>query len=635
MNQVVLIKYRAFLSYSHHDEAWANWLHKSLERYRVDRGVVGRETSVGLIPSTVRPIFRDRDDFAGGSSLTKSTLQALTASEFLIIICSPHAAQSYHVNEEVRLFKAMGREARIIPVIVDGEPKSADRGCFPAALRFEVGNDGVISDTHAEPIAADARGLGDGREIAFQKIVAGLLGVGLDDIRKRAARAHQRRIAVLSLVAATMTFLAIAAGIAAWIARQRSVEAEQRLELALETAGAVTTKAVFFKNKFGVPVPVLSELLQQVEQLLGRLAAQGVSSSRLRLREAKLFDALADNNHSLGNTTKALEQAQQYANRLESLKSEVGGSFSSDNDLAWAYLKIGDLLRQRNATPAAKERFLAARKLLDATVAAEPGNLTWQSSLAGALGRLSDVSGSEGNLSEARRYADENVAIQRRLRAANPGNGYYLSSLASALNKRGVNGQISNDIVSAVTFFKASLDIEEQLEKVDPTNTEWIAQLAQSYQNVGYATERKGDLSGSIKYYTAALGKRRTLSDRDPSNASAQDSLAGALDVLGYLHQRLGHSSDALAAYNDESAIRRKLVTQDPANAEEKSKLALCLSHLAHIYAELGDLSKASAASEEALKLNGELVQSDPGNADHKALRVVSLGFVAAIRDES
>jgi tetratricopeptide (TPR) repeat protein len=227
-----------------------------------------------------------------------------------------------------------------------------------------VGSDGVISETRAEPIAADARGLGDGREIAFQKIVAGLLDLGLDDIRKRAARAHRRQIAVLSLVAATMTFLAIAAGIAAWIARQRTVEAEQRLEWALETAGAVTTKAVAFKSKFGVPVPVLSELLQQVEQLLGRLAAQGVSSLQLRLREAKLYEALADNNHSLGNTTKALEQAQQYADRLESLKGEMGASPSGDNDLAWAYLKIGDLLRQRNATPAAKKDFWPHKRSL-------------------------------------------------------------------------------------------------------------------------------------------------------------------------------------------------------------------------------------------------------------------------------
>ena len=37
---------------------------------------------------------------------------ALEASQFLIVICSPNAAQSAYVNEEIRRFKALGRGAR-------------------------------------------------------------------------------------------------------------------------------------------------------------------------------------------------------------------------------------------------------------------------------------------------------------------------------------------------------------------------------------------------------------------------------------------------------------------------------------------------------------------------------------------
>jgi hypothetical protein len=194
LERTVSSKYRAFLSYSHRDKAWADWLHKSLEGYRIDRDLIGRDTPVGKIPTTLRPIFRDRDDFASGGSLKESTLQALAASEFLVVLCSPNAARSQYVNEEVRSFKAMGRAARIIPVIVDGEPEDPDRECFPPALKFEVKSDGRISEVYDEPIAADAREHADGREIARQKIVAGLLGIGLDEVRKRAARAQRRRM---------------------------------------------------------------------------------------------------------------------------------------------------------------------------------------------------------------------------------------------------------------------------------------------------------------------------------------------------------------------------------------------------------------------------------------------------------
>ena len=34
-------KYRAFISYSHKDRAWGDWLHKALEGYRVPGRLVG------------------------------------------------------------------------------------------------------------------------------------------------------------------------------------------------------------------------------------------------------------------------------------------------------------------------------------------------------------------------------------------------------------------------------------------------------------------------------------------------------------------------------------------------------------------------------------------------------------------
>jgi eukaryotic-like serine/threonine-protein kinase len=57
-------KYRAFLSYSHRDVGWAKWLHGRLESFRFDKDVVDRKTPLGLIPQSLRLIFRDREDSA-------------------------------------------------------------------------------------------------------------------------------------------------------------------------------------------------------------------------------------------------------------------------------------------------------------------------------------------------------------------------------------------------------------------------------------------------------------------------------------------------------------------------------------------------------------------------------------------
>ena len=189
MSEPVPLRYRAFLSYSHRDRVWGKWLHAALESYRIDKDLTGRETPAGSVPKTLRPIFRDREDFSAGHSLSEQTLAALEASQFLIVICSPSAAQSKYVNEEVRRFKMLGRAQRVIPVIVEGQPGDPARECFPPALRFKVGANGQITDEREEPIAADARAEGDGKEIAKQKVVAGLVGLGLDEI-VRARNAH-------------------------------------------------------------------------------------------------------------------------------------------------------------------------------------------------------------------------------------------------------------------------------------------------------------------------------------------------------------------------------------------------------------------------------------------------------------
>ena len=73
-------KYRAFLSYSHRDAAWSKWLHAALEGFSIDKELIGRETLAGPVPKTLRPIFRDREDFAAGPSLPAQTIAALETS---------------------------------------------------------------------------------------------------------------------------------------------------------------------------------------------------------------------------------------------------------------------------------------------------------------------------------------------------------------------------------------------------------------------------------------------------------------------------------------------------------------------------------------------------------------------------
>ena len=199
-------KYWAFLSYSHQDTKVCEWLHQSLESFRVPRRLVGRETRDGNIPSRLFPVFRDRDELPGSSELGKNLTEALAQSRYLIVICSPAAARSRWVNEEIRQFKMMGGEGQILALIIDGEPNAADKPnsglleCFPEALKYRVDASGNLTSQRVEPIAADIRRDRETRSIALLRLIAGLLGVPFDELRQRDRERARRSLAVRAVV---------------------------------------------------------------------------------------------------------------------------------------------------------------------------------------------------------------------------------------------------------------------------------------------------------------------------------------------------------------------------------------------------------------------------------------------------
>jgi hypothetical protein len=220
MTDPVKFRYQAFLSYSHRDVLQGTKLHAALENYRVPSDLVGGPGTHGPTPPRLRPIFRDRFDLEAGHSLREQVIEALKSSAALIVLCSPHSAKSSYVNEEIRLFKMQGRGDRIYAIIVDGEPGDPERECFPPNLGRVIGADGVPTGETEEPLAADVRPQGDGEELAKLKLIAGLLGVDLDDLRKREEierRKQKRRLVMVAGFMSVLAVCAVAFGAATWV----------------------------------------------------------------------------------------------------------------------------------------------------------------------------------------------------------------------------------------------------------------------------------------------------------------------------------------------------------------------------------------------------------------------------------
>lgn len=208
-------RYGAFVSYRHTDpdRQWAKWLHSQLETYSVPKRLV----ALG-VPSRIGRVFRDEEELPASADLSRRIDEALTAAKFLIVVCSPRTPESRWVNEEVTRFQAQGRGDRVLALLVEGEPDQA----FPPALR------------NSEPLAADVRPReGESpravKKTARLKLLAGLLGVPYDDLRRREEERARRRLSQLAGGAALLALTFFGLSLFAWQQWQR---AETELKVA-------------------------------------------------------------------------------------------------------------------------------------------------------------------------------------------------------------------------------------------------------------------------------------------------------------------------------------------------------------------------------------------------------------------
>lgn len=220
-------EFSAFISYSHSDNAAAEWLHRALEGFRFPKPLIGSQSQIGPLSKRLPPVFRDRDELSASGDLGASLRAALANSHYQIVLCSPRAAKSKWVNEEILTFKRLHGETRTLALILSGEPYSdGDLECFPPALKHKLNDSGELSSTPAEPIAADMRPSKDGKRLALLKLVAGISGVRLDAlVRRDAARRHAR---LRWITAVSLSIAIVTIGLAIYAESQRRVAVQQQ-----------------------------------------------------------------------------------------------------------------------------------------------------------------------------------------------------------------------------------------------------------------------------------------------------------------------------------------------------------------------------------------------------------------------
>jgi len=496
-------RYKAFLSYSHKDEAWAVWLHRALESYRVPRNLVGNKTDVGEIPARIRPVFRDRDDLSSSTDLKDTVKQALSDSENLIVLCSPDAAASNWVSKEIRQFAHLGRADRIFCIIVGGE--SVEDGsvsaCFSSALA-EIGLQ--------EPLAADARKWADGKYVAKLKLIAGLLGLRLDELRQRdLQRRHKRQVLVgLGVVAAlALAVMTVLSQISEQHEREKAeqlatfiVDLGERLksEVDLETLAIISAES--FKHLQGLDPDKLSPEI-------GKKVA-------LSLRQMGRISQYQ------GRPDEALEAFQRSHNLFSRLHNKYPDMHDLLFELGNAEYYIGNLHydqgRYESALESMQSYYRRTRTLLDT----DPDNPDWIMELSYAHTNLAalQLGSGKGINQETLAHVAEATRLKESVMTMRPDDKAVAASYSTTLAWAADAQYQACNLEEAMALRVRARELAEVSMRADPGDNDLKTVYAYTLTGVARIRIALGRLDTVEKDLELAISILQQLSAADPSN---------------------------------------------------------------------------------------------------------------------
>ena len=579
-------RYYAFLSYSHQDRELADWLHRELEKFRVPSSIAGKLTANGVVPRRLTPIFRDQHDLSAGGDLAEEIKAALAGSQFLVVLCSPTAAKSRWTNQEVESFKRTRPEGCVLAAVVAGEPFASDiagredEECFPPALRYKYDRRGHQTAKRAEPLAADFREGGEGQRMAFLKLVAGMLGVGLDELVQRETTRRHRHLAWLA--AGSLAGMAVTSTLAVTAIQARDAASEQRREAE------------------GLVAFMLGDLKDKLEPI-GKLdALDGVGARVLSYYSKQDASELTD---------AALLQRSKAIGLMAQVADARGDRQTAQSLYRQAMAGSGESVRRDPTNPQA---------IFD-----HAQNVFYVGQYAQYAG---DLRTAETSMREYQRLARQLVALQ-------PDNMKYRMEVQYADTDLGVVLNDQRRFAEAIPQFNDALGTMEAISTADPTNQDYRQSVAESLTWLS-------DSERAIGNYDKAIALRqRTVATYDQLYSQSHDvrfreRTIPAQRLLGYMYAERGQTELAIRQFNASIANADALTAVEPHNALWLEYALRARLSLARLLLVSGSPAKAAEPASAGCRAVRELLSRPAPKPDWRkgayACAVLQSGLASA-----
>jgi hypothetical protein len=591
-------RYWAFVSYSHADSADADRLHKRLETFQTPRLLVGTKHPLGRVPARLTPIFRDRQELAASSDLAREIREALADSRYLVVICSPAAAASKWVDQEVRDFKRLHGEDRVLAAIVAGEPFAADpaRECFPPSLKVRIDRRGKPTGRPAEPIAADLRESRDGWKSGTLKIIAGLLDVGLDDLVRRDQQRRQKRMTWI--VAASLAGMAFTTGMSVLAIDARDAARDERRE--------AESLVSFMLGDLRDELEPIGEL-DSLDKVGSRALAYYARQDRKKLTD----DQLAQRSKALtllgqiavtrGDSSAAAAYNLEALRGTEEIVLRAPDDPQRLFDHAQNVFYRGELARSSGKLDQAEQAYREYQRLAARMVSAEPANPRWQMEKVYAAQNIGIVLLLRRRFSEAAQQFETTLKPMFSVAAANPDKVEYKREYSNVLawlaDARSDEGKLSD----AAALRAQQIAFLDRTLTYDPRNVKLQELLIPAKQGLGILLIAQGKTAPGIERLQSAFQAADRLTRIEPDNAIWKSLSASAR--LELARTLLASRRITLATVENDigCTLSAELRALDPKDTQWRPLRTRCLANRSRLAQAQGDLPAALTNAAQAL----------------------------------